>query len=217
MVGRLERLYVKKQYIKIVFLNIFFMSRLAFRSPETSPVTVQVVPETTSHHIILEATVKPIGTNDYNKDRVAQQSSVLKSLRTTGKDLFDMNETRKVQSAGTILYQTTETYGTALSIEKICEMMGPNELTLRVNFNRPGKHSNTTCMELSVATLEKLVKTTADAHGHKTAELRIKAEKTVQAPRHGAVYVSIASKGTQHYLSHIDYKIMSAYDALYHQ
>ena len=192
------------------------MSRLAFRSPEASPVTVEIVPETTSHHIILEATVKPISTNDYNKDRVAQQSSALKTLRSTGKDLFEMNETRKVQSAGTVLYQTTETYGTALSIEKMCEIMGPNDLTLRVNFNRPGKHSNTTCMELSVTTLEKLIQTTADAHGHKTAELRIKAEQSALSPRHGAVYVSIASKGTQHYLSHIDYKIMSAYDALYH-
>ena len=193
------------------------MSRLAFRSAETSPVTIQVVPKTTAHHIILEATVKPIGTNDYNKDRIAQQSSALKTLRTTGKDLFEMNETRRCQSAGTLLYQTTETYGTALSIEKIIETLAPNDLTLRVNFNRPGKHSNTTCMELSAKTLSQLVQTTADAHGHKVAELRIKAEKAVSSPRHGAIFVAIAAKGTQHYLSHIDYKIVSAYDALYHE
>ena len=135
------------------------MSRLAFRSPDTSPVTVETQAVTASHHIILEATIKPIGSSDYNKDRVAQQASALKSLRTQGKDLFEMNETRKVQSAGTLLYQTTETYGTALSIEKMIETMSPNNLTLRVNFNRPGKHSSTTCMELSSATLSNLIQT----------------------------------------------------------
>lgn len=194
------------------------MSRLAFRSPETSPVPIDSAPVSTVHHIILEATVKPIGTSsEYNKDRVAQQSSALKEMRQTGKDLFEMNETRKVQSGGTVLYQTTETYGTAISIEKMVESMSPNDLTLRVNFNRPGKHSNTTCMELSAHTLQRLIQTKADAHGHKIAELRISAEKSVAVPRHGALYVAIQSKGSQHYLSHIDYKIMSAYDDLYHE
>mgnify|MGYP000040900089 CR=1 FL=1 len=194
------------------------MSRLAFRSPETSPVPIETTAVTASHHIILEATVKPIGTStEYNKDRVAQQASALKELRQSGKDLFETNETRKVQSAGTVLYQTTETYGTAISIEKMVETMLPNDLTLRVNFNRPGKHSNTTCMELSAQTLQRLVATDADSHGHKIAELRIRAEKTVSTPRHGSLYVAIQSKGAQHYLSHIDYKIMSAYDALYHE
>lgn len=193
------------------------MSRLAFRSPDTSPVTVETQAVTASHHIILEATIKPIGSSDYNKDRVAQQASALKSLRTQGKDLFEMNETRKVQSAGTLLYQTTETYGTALSIEKMIETMSPNNLTLRVNFNRPGKHSSTTCMELSSATLTNLIQTSADAHGQKIVELRIKAEKSASVPQHGALFVAIASKGTQHYLSHIDYKIRSGYDSLYHE
>ena len=194
------------------------MSRLAFRSPETSPVPIESAPLTAVHHIILEATVKPIGTSsEYNKDRVAQQSSALKEMRQHGKDLFEMNETRKVQSGGTVLYQTRETYGTAISIEKMIESLSPNDLTLRVNFNRPGKHSNTTCMELSAQTLQRLIGTKADAHGHKIAELRISAEKSVSVPRHGALYVAVQSKGTQHYLSHIDYKIMSAYDDLYHE
>lgn len=192
------------------------MSRLAFRSPDTSPVTVDAQPVNSSHHIILEATIKPIGSNDYNKDRIAQQASALNTLRTKGKDIFEMNETRKVQSAGTILYQTTETYGTALSIEKMVEVMAPNNLTLRVNFNRPGKHSSTTCMELSAATLSSLMQTSADAHGHKIAELRVKAEKSSKIPQHGSLFVAISSRGTQHYLSHIDYKIMSGYDSLYH-
>ena len=193
------------------------MSRLAFRSLDTSPVPIETVPVTATHHIILEATVKPIGTSEYDRDRVAQQASALKTLRQSGKDLFEMNETRKVQSAGTVLYQTTETYGTAISIEKMVEIMSPNDLTLRVNFNRPGKHSNTTCMELSSQTLQRLISSDADAHGHKVAELRIKAEQSVSNPKHGALYVAIQTKGTQHYLSHIDYKIMSVYDALYHE
>lgn len=194
------------------------MSRLAFRSQNSSPVTIEKTPVTATHHIILEATVKPIGSSsEYNKDSVAQQSSALKNLRQNGKDLFEMNETRKVQSSGTVLYQTTETYGTAISIEKMIESLSPHDLTLRVNFNRPGKHSNTTCMELSAQTLERLIGTKADANGHKIAELRISAERSVSVPKHGALYVAIQSKGTQHYLSHIDYKIMSAYDNLYHE
>jgi len=193
------------------------MSRLAFRSLSASPLPIEIEAVTATHNIILEATVKPISTSDYDRDRVAQQAFALKTLRQSGKDLFEMNETRKVQSAGTVLYQTTETYGTAISIEKIVEIMSPHELTLRVNFNRPGKHSNTTCMELSSQILERLISSEADTHGAKVVELRIKAEQSVSNPKHGALYVAIQTKGTQHYLSHIDYKIMSAYDALYHE
>jgi len=194
------------------------MSRLAFRSSETeSDAIIPIHTEVATHHIILEATVKPIGTNEYNKDRVAQQASALKTLRQTGKDIFEMNETRKVASAGTVLYQTTETYGTALSIEKMVETMQATDLTLRVNFNRPGKHSSTTCMELSTSKLQKLMQTAADGRGHKVAELRVQNEKAAMVPRHGAVFIAIAQKGTQHYLSHIDYKIMSGYDSLYHE
>lgn len=193
------------------------MSRLAFRSRETTPVNIETPAPTATHHIMLEATVRPLGANTYNKDNVAEQSRALKELRANGKDLFEMNETRKVQSAGTILYQTAETYGTSLSIEKIAETLAGSDLTLRVNFHRPGMHSNTTCMELSSDILQKLMKTSADAHGNKVAELRIRAERTAQVPKHGAIYVAITNKGSQHYLSHIDYKIMASYDAMYHE
>ena len=193
------------------------MSRLAFRSPETSPVNLTTPQPVATHHIILESTVRPVSTNDYDKDRVADQARCLKNLRTQGKDIFEMNETRKVQSAGTILYQTTETYGTSLSIEKIIETLRAADLTLRVNFNRPGLHSNTTCMELSVNTLQKLIQSSPDAHGNKIAELRVKAEQSAKVPRHGALFVAITNKGQQHYLSHIDYKIMASYDAMYHE
>lgn len=193
------------------------MSRLVFRSPETSPVNVEAPQAVASHHILLEATVRPISSNDYDKDRVAAQAAALKQVRTKGKDIFEMNETRKVQSAGTILYQTTETYGTSLSIEKMIEMLQAADLTMCVNFKRPGVHSNTTCMELSTTTLAKLIATNADAHGNKIAELRVGAEQSAKVPRHGALYVAITKKGAQHFLSHIDYKIMASYDAMYHE
>ena len=193
------------------------MSRLAFRSPTVSPEPTEHTPTTTRHHIILETTVKPVGANDYDKDRVEVQAAALSSLRNQGKDVFEMNETRKVQSTGTTLYQTTETYGTSMSIEKMIECMQQADLTLRVNFKRPGVHSNTTCMELSTETLQKLVQTTPDVNGHRVAELRVKAELSANVPRHGAMYVAITEKGTQHYLSHIDYKIMTSYDEMYHE
>ncbi len=193
------------------------MSRLVFRSEESMADLEDATPAVNHHHMILEATVKPMGSADYDKDRVADQARELSELRTKGKDLFEVNETRKVHSAGTTLYQTTETYGTAMSIETIIETLRQYDLTLRVNFNRPGVHSNTTCMELSADTLAKLLASEADATGNKTAELRVKAERAAKVPRHGQMYVAISQKGTQHYLSHIDYKIMGSYDAMYHE
>lgn len=193
------------------------MSRLAFRSADVSQETTEHTPPTTRHHIILESTVRPVGANEYNKERVNVQAATLSSMRKDGKDLFEMNETRKVQSAGTTLYQTTETYGTSMSIEKIIDTMNQADLTLRVNFKRPGVRSTTTCMELSAKTLQKLIQTEPDANGHRVAELRVKAELGARVPRHGSMFVSITEKGTQHYLSHIDYKVMSSYDEMYHE
>lgn len=193
------------------------MSRLAFRSPDPSPTPFDSTPITSKHHIILEATVKPVGLNDYNKDHVTSQATSLRDLRSTGKDLFEMNETRKVESGGTTLYQTTEMYGTAMSIEKIVTALKKSDLTLRVNFRRPGAHSSATCMELSSDTLEKLVSTASDTQGHKIAELRVKQEQTAPRPSHGAMFVAVTCRGTQHYLSHIDYKILASYDEMYHE
>ena len=193
------------------------MSRLAFRSPEPSPTPVDATPVSSTHHIIVEATVKPVGMNTYNKEHVTKQAAALKELRTTGKDLFELNETRKVESAGTILYQTTEMYGTAMSIEKIVVALKSSDLTLRVNFRRPGIHSSATCMELSSDTLERLLTSAVDSQGIKTAELRVKQEQTSTKPSHGALFVAVTCRGTQHYLSHIDYKILASYDAMYHE
>jgi hypothetical protein len=192
------------------------MSRLAFSSPSPSPVTVTTPQKIEKHHIIIEATVKPLSTNDFNKDRVSVQASTLRELRKTGKDVFELNETRKVQSSGTYLYQTTETYGTAITIERVVEFLDRADLTLRVNFNRPGTHSSTTCMELSSTTLKALVNTSPDTNGYKIAELRVKAEKSANVPPHGSIFIAITKKGTQHYISHVDYKIMVSYDKMYH-
>lgn len=193
------------------------MSRLAFRTP--SPVANQphTIKSTVSHHIVLESTMRPVGINNYDNTQVAEQALVLGKLRSNGKDIFEINETRKVRSGGTTLYQTTEMYGTSMSIENIVETLKQADLTLRVNFNRPGVHSNTTCMALSAQTLQKLINTTADAHSNKIAELRVSAETSAKVPRHGAFYVAITQKGTQHYLSHIDYKIITQYDEMYHE
>lgn len=193
------------------------MSRLAFRSPNTSPTPVDATPRTATRHIIIEATVKPVGLNTYNKEHVANQASALNELRTSGKDLFELNETRKVESGGVILYQTTEMYGTAVSIEKIIASLKKSDLTLRVNFRRPGVHSSATCMELSYETLERLLTSSPDSQGHKIAELRVKREQGASKPSHGALFVAVTCRGTQHYLSHIDYKILASYDAMYHE
>ena len=193
------------------------MSRLAFRSPDPSPVTVDATPVTQKHNILLEVTVKPMGQNDFDKDKAAEQATALRKIREEGRDLFDMNETRKTSSGNKTLYQTTETYGTAMSIEKIMNFLKSNDLTLRVNFHRPGIHSSTTCMELSPDTLTRLINTSANPSGFKIAELRVKQEKTANDPRHGALFVAITNRGTQHYLSHIDYKIITSYDTMYHE
>lgn len=193
------------------------MSRLAFRSPDTTPIAVHAPQPVKTHHVVVEATVAPVKSRVYDKERVERQAEALSTLRTKGKDIFTKNETRKIQSAGTILYQTSETYGTPISVEKIIEILQKHELTLRVNFNRPGVHSNTTCMQLSPGTLGRLLNTQEDANHNKIAELRVKAEEDDNFPAHGSMYVAVTKKGTQHYLSHVDYKIMASYDAMYHE
>ena len=193
------------------------MSRLAFRSPDPEPSKVDATVATQKHNILLEVTIKPMGQNDFNKERAAEQALALKKVREEGRDLFDMNETRKVTSGNKTLYQTTETYGTSVSIEKMKQNIDKDGLTLRVNFHRPGIHSSTTCMELSSDILQRLIDTSANTNGYKIAELRVKQEKTANDPRHGSLFVAIVNRGTQHYLSHIDYKIITSYDAMYHE
>ena len=83
------------------------------------------------------------------QDRVAEQATALKQLRTQGKDLFEMNETRKVESTGTALYQTTETYGTAMSIEKIIAALKQAE------FSSTAEQSN--CVSSASKSFEKQI------------------------------------------------------------
>tara|TARA_B110000858_G_scaffold152664_1_gene173951 strand:- start:1327 stop:1956 length:630 start_codon:yes stop_codon:yes gene_type:complete len=207
---------LKKTHYIIIPQYITKMSRLAFRAPSPIQEITSVIVPTTHHHIVIEATMQPVGSNKYQKNRVEEQGTVLQQLRKNGKDIFDYNETRQVTSASTTLYQTTETYGTSMSIENIIETLRSADLTLRVNFNRPGKHSNTTCMALSSETLTRLIATNPDSNGNKIAELRVAAEQSAAVPSHGSFYIAITQKGTQHYLSHVDYKILTAYDQIYH-
>ena len=195
------------------------MSRLRVfnRKPETENVVQEVqTPHVQSHHILIEAVPVPVGTNEYDPQVAKQQGNTLKEFRSLAKDTFEPNDCRCVSNAGQRLYQTTETYGTSMTIELMIEKMKAADLTLRVNFRRPGVHSATTCMELSHELLARLLEESPDAKNSKTLELRVKAEAHVAVPRHGAMFISVAQTGPVHLLQHIDYKIMSSYDQMYH-
>ena len=196
-------------------MDFIKMSRLTtYNKPPTREVTSPSLER--NNAILLQCVPRPRSTDEYDPKLVMQQSEVLKKMREDGKDLFVTNETRCVTKAGTKLYQTNETYGSALSIEQMVDTMEQNQLTLRVNFKRHGMYSNHTCMELSSSTLSALMRDTPDDNGQKTVELRIKPEQHVDNPSHGAMFVSIVQKGDKHFLSHVDYQIKSSYDEMYH-
>lgn len=195
------------------------MSRLRFQERPTPLQAAPVAPSQAlvdNYHFLLEAVPVPVGTNEYDPEKVKIQAAALTAFRKTAKDLFEPNGCACVTNAGLRLYQTQETYGTALSIEQMIDKMDTNSLTMRVNFRRPGIHSSTTCMELSSEMLSRLLNTTPDSKGCKSLELRVKAEAHVAVPRHGAIFITAVSQGPVHTLSTIDYKIMASYDQMYH-
>ena len=198
------------------------MSRLrAFNNNDTEPAKVVPTMNTGSafpqqHHVLIEAVPVPVGTNEYEPEKVRQQGLALQNFRNVAKDIFEPNECRCVSNAGQRLYQTQETYGTSMSIEQMVETMKNYDLTMRVNFRRPGVHSATTCMELSSPLLSRLLEESEDSKNQKTLELRVKAEASVTVPRHGAMYITVVKNGEVHTLSHVDYKIMASYDSMYH-
>lgn len=195
------------------------MSRLRVfnrNKPQEEQAAEIMSPNVAQHHILIEAVPVPVGTNEYDPALAKQQGETLKAFRTAAKDTFEPNECRCVTNAGQRLYQTTETYGTAMTVEQMIEKMKTGDLTLRVNFRRPGIHSATTCMELSHELLGRLLEEGADAKQQKTLELRVKAESHVAVPRHGAMFITVTQQGPVHLLAHIDYKIMSSYDQMYH-
>lgn len=193
------------------------MSKFSWNKSEAPKAEVQSVNHDAPHRVLIEAVPKPRGTNEYDPEKVRVQSAALKDFRTGGKDMFEANECKVNTQHGTTLYQTQETYGTSMSIEQAIESMQKNDITMRVNFHRPGIHSNVTCMEMSHQNLGECLKLTPDAKGQKTVELRVAAEVDAATPRNGAIFATIRKRGTQHYLSHIDYKIMSSYDSMYHE
>ena len=142
------------------------MSRLKVfnrKTEETQSVAEIASPNVAQHHILIEAVPVPVGTNEYDPNVARQQGQILKNFRLQAKDTFEPNECRCVTSAGQRLYQTTETYGTAMTVEQMLETMDKGDLTLRVNFRRPGIHSATTCMQLEKGLLSRLIQETADA------------------------------------------------------
>ena len=183
------------------------MSRLRVfnrSSQETTQVASEIAsPMVAQHHILIEAVPVPVGTNEYDPQLAKQQGDTLRDFRNMAKDTFEANECRCVSNAGQRLYQTTETYGTSMTIEQMVEKMSQGDLTLRVNFRRPGIHS-------------RLLEESPDAKMQKTLELRVKAEAHVAVPRHGAMFITVQQQGPCHTLAHIDYKIMSSYDQMYH-
>ena len=195
------------------------MSRLRFRERPTPLPAAPVATSKTlvdNYHFLLEVVPVPVGTNEYDPEKVKVQAAALSAFRKSAKDLFEPNGCACVTNAGSRLYQTQETYGTALSIEQMIDKMNTNSLTMRVNFRRPGIHSSTTCMELSSEMLSRLLDVTPDSKGQKSLELRVKAEANVAVPRHGAIYVTAVAQGPVHTLATIDYKIMASYDQMYH-
>lgn len=194
------------------------MSRLRFRE---RPTPLPAAPVATSasvsnYQFVIEAVPVPVGTNEYDPEKVKAQAAALTAFRQNAKDLFEPNGCACVTNAGSRLYQTQETYGTALSVEQMVDKLNTHQLTMRVNFRRPGIHSSTTCMELSPEMLTRLLNETPDSKGRKSLELRVKAEAHVAVPRHGAIFVTAVAQGPVHTLSTIDYKIMASYDQMYH-
>lgn len=152
--------------------------------------------------------------SDLSPAKAQEQAELINSLHKRVRDLNDPNHMTKTSEEGICLYQTTETYGKAMSVESISEVMNSNDLTLRVTFRRPGYHSSSTAFELSPSMLEQLVQEDVDAHGTKMLELRIKAEARAENPRNGSMYVSIEPKRGLHYFTNVDFKIDDTFDKL---
>lgn len=190
------------------------MSHLRFTRKATPVATANsALPDT--HHIKIDIVPVPVDTNEFDPKKVQAQTVALKEFRGAAKDLFESNDCRLVTNGGTRAYQTQETYGTAVSMEKAIEVMNAHDLTFKINFRRPGVHGSTTCMELSAPLLERLLQESEDAKGMKTIELRCRSETHASVPRHGSMYVSVSKAGAQHVLSHVDYHILSQYDEMY--
>ena len=147
-------------------------------------------------------------------DQTRERAEVIESLQKRVRDLNDPNHMSKVVQDGVCLYQTNETYGKAMSVEAISQVMQENDLTLRVTFKRPGSYSSSTAFELNPQMLDLLVKEEIDSHGVKMMELRVKAEAKADNPINGAMFISIEPKRSLHYFTNVDFKIDQEFDKL---
>lgn len=155
--------------------------------------------------------------SDVDASQAQERVEVINALQKRVRDLSDPNNMKKTVEDGICLYQTIETYGKAMSVESMNEVMESNDLTLRVTFRRPGYNSSSTAFELSPQMLSQLIQEEVDTHGTKMMELRVKAEAHVENPRNGSMFVSIEPKRGLHYFTNVDFKIDDTYDRLAHR
>ena len=123
------------------------MSHLRFTRKPARVVAAATSADT--HNVKIDIVPIPVETNEFDPKKVAAQTAAQREFRTAAKDLFEQNDCRLVANGGNRAYQTQETYGTSVSMEKAIEVMNEHDLTMKINFRRPGVHGSTTCMELS--------------------------------------------------------------------
>ena len=90
------------------------MSRFSWNRKPAPEMTQQATNPEAPHHILIEAVPVPRGCNEYDPEKVRVQSAALKDYRANGKDIFEANECKVTNQQGITLYQTQETYGTAM-------------------------------------------------------------------------------------------------------
>jgi hypothetical protein len=87
------------------------MSRLRFNERPT-PIKQSAHASSNSfvdnYHFLMEAVPVPIGTNEYDPEKVKKQATALKAFRKSAKDIFERNGCSCVTNAGSRLYQTQE-------------------------------------------------------------------------------------------------------------
>ena len=182
--------------------------------PNYSKSTAVAEPE---HYVRFE--IVPSPGSDLSAEQACARAEVIESLEKRIADLAQPNYMSLLSQNGEILYQTKESYGRALSCESLCENLKASELTLRLKFNRPGTFSSSSVFELAPEMLEKLTQEETDESGLKMIELRVRAEAQSSLPRNGAMFVSLIKneKTNLHNISNVDYKIIEAYDKIFHR
>jgi hypothetical protein len=156
----------------------------------------------------------PLGTlTTVSSEKRNDQYKAIQAIKKKGKDLFFENNTVSsvAKEPSHRLYQTADLYGEVLSVEKLVEDLKQHDLTLRVNAIRSGSHSQTTCMELTSADLQKVLTEDADNKKEKSVTLSLKATDG------GSMYVGVkVARSGLHYITKVDYSVPTAVDTKLH-